>query len=156
MAKKKQSSGPRGIDAILLSPTKKVEEAKGPLSEMFRQYLLLAGWEIGSFRMALDRWVKSVYPNDPQQQMSLKGNTKEQLAEDDMTLNTFKRGLEICDPAYSVLKLITHSHTGKVVEVQSVLDNKTLREFWAPIYSDEYWDKIAAEDENTDTNEEEG
>lgn len=149
MAKKNQSKLASSINAILLSPTKKVEEATGPLSSLFRQYLLKAGWDVASYSMAIDRWVKRKHPNDPTQQMSLKGNTNEQLASPNMTLHSFLRGLEILDPAYATMKLQIHTHSGHVIDLQSVLDNTIVREFWDPLYKTD-WDNLEKLDELSD------
>lgn len=112
------------INAVLMSPDKRVQEASDILSRMYRTILRnnVLGWQKWNTLLThhLDRSYGGV-PVSIDKITNDRGNLRKALGALSMTWPTFCKGMDILNPQKATFKIILETHQGEVSEEIDIL-----------------------------------
>lgn len=112
---------------MLNSDDKRVAEARGHLSKIFRQFLValdIDGWKWDRYMRIFLTDPRNGIPNNSRDKSSARGNLNKELKRDDMTWRVFLKAMSFLDPVRVTFTVKATFKNGKTLEVSSRIKDR--------------------------------
>ncbi len=112
---------------MLNTDDKRVGEARGHLSKIFRQFLValdIDGWKWDRFMRIYLTNPRNGIPNNSRDRSSARGNLNKELKRDDMTWRVFMKAMEFLDPVKVTFTVTATFKNGRTLNVSSKIKDR--------------------------------